>query len=400
MFSSSRKLLAVLLLLVCVVAVGRLGWFYYGGYRARKAKAAEDAERRIRDEEYIHGLLQSQDASAPTRDGQFPCVSLSLGDSSPACELEKCAGPGERSGAVDRFEADLRYGNFRVRQTDLSLNDTFDVPLTRAYNSGDYIHPNRSHAFGNNANHSFDIAPLGSRYPYFYEMLVFEDGDYLFFGRISEGTSYSDAVFQHTETSTKFYKAVTKWNGDGWTTFLADGTKMDFPEAYKSTNMAQGALIAIRDAGGNKLDLQRDEKRNLTEIRTPHGRSIRFQYDDQSRIVRAESNLDQWARYQYSDSGMLTDVFFSSGRERHYAYEGLLMTLVEDEKHNVLVRNYYRGRTLVRQEFPNNQITSYEYHWNPAGTYADAVTVKMPDGIISEVETATSVPNTVKSPPK
>ena len=105
---------------------------------------------------------------------------------------------------IDRFEVDLRYGNFLVRQTDLSLSYTFGVPLARTYNSGDYIHPNRSRAFGNNPNHSFDIAPLGSRDPYTYEMLVFEDGDYLFLDRISEGTSYADAVFQHTEKSTRF----------------------------------------------------------------------------------------------------------------------------------------------------------------------------------------------------
>jgi hypothetical protein len=143
-------------------------------------------------------------------------------DSSAEPELGKCVASRDRSGVIDRFEVDLRYGNFLVRQTDFSLSDTFDVPLARTYNSGDYIHPNRSHAFGNNTNHS-----LGSRDPYTYEMLVLEDGDSLFFDRISEGTSYVDAVFQHTETSTRFYKAVTKWNGDGWTAFLPDGTKME-----------------------------------------------------------------------------------------------------------------------------------------------------------------------------
>src|SRR5262249_3267888 len=155
--------------------------FYSEGYRAKKAEAAEDAERRRRADEYVNGLLLRQDAAAPIRDGQFSCVSVSLQDSSPVPRLGKCAAPGERSDAVDRFEIDLRYGNLRVRQTDLSLNDIFDVPLTRAYNSGDYIHSNRVHAFGNNTNHSLDIAPLGSRYPYTYEMLVFEDGDYMFF---------------------------------------------------------------------------------------------------------------------------------------------------------------------------------------------------------------------------
>lgn len=400
MAKRNRKVLTVLLLMVCIFASGRVGWFYYVGHRAKRAQAAQEAERGRLEDAVISDLLQKQDVAAPKRNGQHPCVSVTSADSSDHPELGKCAAPGDPSGAIDRFEVDLRYGNFLVRQTDLSLSDIFDVPLTRTYNSGDYVHPNRSHAFGNNTNHSFDIAPLGSRYPYTYEMLVFEDGDYLFFDRISEGTSYADAVFQHTETSTRFYKAVTKWNGNGWTTFLTDGTKMDFPEAYNATNMAQFALIAIRDAEGDKLELHRNDKRNLKEIRTPHGRTLKFQYDDQSRIVRADDDQGQWTRYQYNGAGMLTDVLFSSGHERHYSYDGMLMTLVEDEKRNALVRNWYRGRTVVRQEFPNGQIVSYEYNGNPAGTYADSVTVNQSDGTRTEVETASFVPDPVKHPPK
>jgi hypothetical protein len=169
----NRKVLIVLLLTVCIFASGRLGWFYYDGLRAKRVRAAEEAERRRRDDAFVRGLLQKEDAAAPTRDGEHPCVSVSPADSSAKLELRKCSAPGDRPGAIDRFELELRYGNLLVRQTDLSLSDIFDVPLTRTYHSGDYVHPNRSHAFGNNTNHSFDIAPLGSRYPYTYEMLVF-----------------------------------------------------------------------------------------------------------------------------------------------------------------------------------------------------------------------------------
>jgi hypothetical protein len=36
----------------------------------------------------------------------------------------------------------------------------------RGYNSGDYLFPNRVHAFGKNTNHPYDIAPVGTRFPY------------------------------------------------------------------------------------------------------------------------------------------------------------------------------------------------------------------------------------------
>jgi len=332
------------------------------------------------------------------RDGQFPCVFVTVADSGAPPQLGKCAVPTEHSGAVDRFEVDLRYGNFVARQTDLYLKDVFDVPLTRTYNSGDWIHPNRTHAFGNNTNHPFDISPLGTRNPYTYQLVVFEDGDYLFFDRVSEGTGFADAVYQHTETSTPFYKAVTKWNGNGWTTWLTDGTKIEFPEAYNSTNMAQGAPTAIGDAQGNKLELVRDGQRNLLEIRTPHGRTIKFKYDERSRIVSAEDDHGQWARYQYNGGGMLTDVVFSSGHERHYTYDGHLMTSIEDEKHNVLVRNVYRDTRLVQQDFGNGQIFSYHYSSASSGPYSDSAVVTMPNGEEAELETASSVPEFLKHP--
>ncbi len=94
-----------------------------------------------------------------------------------------------------------------LRQTDLQLRDDFDVPLTRVYNSADWLPgTNRVYAFGRNSNHPYDIAPLGTRNPYTEMMLALEDGDLLYFNRISAGTGFADAVFQHTETSTRFTK--------------------------------------------------------------------------------------------------------------------------------------------------------------------------------------------------
>ena len=55
--------------------------------------------------------------------------------------------PTTHAGAVDRFEADLRDGDFISRETDLRINDTFDVPLVRSYTSWDWVHSNSVHAF-------------------------------------------------------------------------------------------------------------------------------------------------------------------------------------------------------------------------------------------------------------
>ena len=337
--------------------------------------------------------------ATPRFDGQFPCVSISVADAGAAPVLGSCAMPATPAGPVDRFEADLRYGHFVLRQTDLYLRDVFQVPLTRTYNSGDWIHPNREHAFGRNTNHPYDIAPLGSRNPYTYQVIALEDGDYLYFDRISKGTGYADAVFRHTETSTRFYKATHQWSGAvGWKTTLADGSEIHFPESYSATNMAQGAPFEMIDSKGNKLELHRDGLRNLQEIVTPHGKRIKFTYDH-SRIVRAEDDKGHWATYAYNPDGMLTDAISSTGAARHYAYVGSLMTSVRDEKGRALVQNRYDYGVLVQQDFAGGRSYHYSYRWAPNRHYAQTATITFPDGTQKVVQVDGSVPEDIKSRP-
>jgi YD repeat-containing protein len=338
---------------------------------------------------HLHG-----DATAPQSDGTYPCVFATLSDDDvPAPALGRCAVPTTPTVSLDRFEVDLRYGGFVLRQTDLQLQDVFDVPLTRAY-SQIGMHNNPVHAFGRNSSHPYDIAPIGTRNPYTEIELVLEDGDFLYFKRISAGTGYADAVYQHTETSTRFYKATINWNGNGWTLRLTDGTEMSFPESYSAKNMAQGAVTEIRDASGSRVELQRDSRHNLKTIKTPHGHWIRFSYDDQSRITKAEDDRGNWVSYGYGadQDGMLLYAIHSSGRERHYEYQDRLMTTITNERGRVLLRNIYDSDKLVRQEYPNGDVYEYRYIWNARRTYyADKVIITLPDHTQKEVPVSESV---------
>jgi YD repeat-containing protein len=407
-----RKWLLIGLLLACLAAAARIGISSYESRKSQtaaadmaektrrlRAAAAAAAEKRFQSSETVRQLLERTDATAPRLDGEYPCVFASLEDSKPRPQLGKCALPADHSSPVDRFEADLRYGNLVVRQSDLYLSDGFDVPLTRTYNSGDYLHPNPVHAFGKLTNHPFDWSLAGTRNPYTYMFSVLEDGDFLYFPRVSEGVGYADAIYQHTETSTSFYKAVIAWNGDGWTLSRTDGSAILFPDAYNSTNTAQGAPYAMRDAKGNTLKLIRDAQRNLLEIRTQRNQSIKFKYDDQSRIVHAEDDQGHSAEYRYDANGMLMDTTFSSGHARHYSYDGDLMTAIADENQNVLVHNSYDHRWLVRQDFGNRIIYSYSYT-NSDGPYAATATVTLADGTRTTVDVASSVPEARKHLPR
>jgi len=336
-------------------------------------------------------------AAQPRFDGEFPCVFASVSTAVVVPQFGKCAMPTEHAGAIDRFEVDLRNGNFVMRQSDLYLNDVFEVPLTRSYRSHDWVSANPVHAFGRNANHPFDIAPIGTRNPYTYQMIVLEDGDFLYFDRISKGTGYADSVFQHTETSTRFYKATQRWNGSGWTTRFADGSEIRFPESYNAKNLAQGAPTEMRDAQGNRLELHRDPQRNLQKIRTPHDHWISFSYDDLSRIKQAGDDAGHWARYEYNQDGMLKSAILSSGRERHYDYNGTRMTRIADETGRVLLRNWYDSEVVIQQQFANGAVYQYAYGWAPDRYYPDKVVVTLPDSAKREVRVADSVPEFVKN---
>ncbi len=345
----------------------------------------------VHTEAVTHPEYTNAVAAAPTFDGEFPCVFASVGKGGVIPHLGKCDMPTTHTGVVDQFETDLRIGAFVLRQSDLYLNDAFEVPLTRSYNSRDWLSKNPVHSFGRNTSHPYDIAPLGSRNPYTHQMIVLEDGDFIYFDRISKGTGYADAVFQHTETSTRFYRAITSWNGNGWTTKLADGSEIRFPESYNAKNLAQGAAMEMRDAKGNRLELRRDGQRSLQEISTPHGHTIKFKYDDLSRIVKAEDDKGNWVKYAYNGDGMLESAVFSSGQMRRYDYTGPLMSVVTDEKGNVLVRNSYESGLLTRQQFSNGDTFLYGYDWASDRYFPDKVVVTLPDKTTREVRVADSV---------
>lgn len=298
---------------------------------------------------------------------------------------------------MDRFETDLRRGRFIMRQTDLSIREAgFDIPLTRTYTSDDWLPNNKSHAFGMNSNHPYDVAPLGTRNPYTEQWLVLEDGDFLYFPRISKGTGYSDAIYRQSEMGNSFYKAVQRWDGTGWLMQLQDGSTIHFPESYNAENLAQGAPTEMTDAAGNKIELVRNPRRNLQEIRGPNGASIKLTYDGHDRVVRADDDQGGWTTYAYNPSGFLTDVVHSDGTARYYFYEGGQLTFVRDEQKRLLLHNFYDGSWLSRQEYGNGDLIQYHYDLSTNRYCADRAIVTLPDGTANTIETGGSVSEVYK----
>jgi YD repeat-containing protein len=217
---------------------------------------------------------------------------------------------------VNEFRVDLHSGAFILRQTDLFVPDVIPLSLTRTFQGWNRYRM----AYGVGTNHPYDICPTGTRHPYTYMDLVLEDGAQVHFRRISEGTGYADAVFRHDDTSSEFYGAQIAWNGDDWSLSFRDGPRFLFPEAYFAKSFAQGAATEMRDSEGHRIQLRRDNARNLTQLTAPSGHTISFKYDGASRIVEANEpgNIRE---YSYNVAGYLQTVSDSSHVLYRFEYE-------------------------------------------------------------------------------
>jgi YD repeat-containing protein len=335
-------------------------------------------------------LLPFTDAP-PAWDGSYPYMVISL-----------LAGPGPGSGPVkfqasisqlqptvrhdapvNDFLVDLHTGRFILRQTDLFVPDVMPLSLTRTYVVWDY----HSRAFGVGGNHPYDICPTGTRNPYTYMDLNLEGDRWVHMRRISKGTGYADAVFRHEETASEFYGMQVAWNGNGWILTFRDGRKFYFPESYHAKNCAQGAPTEMVDAQGNRIQLKRDQVRNLQELISPSGHSIKFQYDSSDRIIEAAGDDGHIRKYSYDSGGHVETVsdgthvlyrFEYAPLIREAGYDPWLLTAVLDGDWNVLLENKYHWGRVSEQKLADREIYRYDYQLK--GRDVLQTTVTLPSG--------------------
>ncbi len=264
--------------------------------------------------------------------------------------------PGQNE--VEAFEVNLRNGLFLLAKTDLSLLGTPPIVFTRTFRASS----NWSTVWEIPAAHVYNIYPTGSRYPYTYIDLNLADGESLQYVRISPGTGYADAVYEHTSTYTALYGSQIKWNGNGWDLTLSDGTVYFFPEAYNATRPAQGALVGIRDRTGNALRLTRNPAGNLLKVISPDGRWLELDYAGNS-ITQLKDSLGRIVSYEYDTRGRLWKVTEPNGGATEYAYDdsNRLLT-VKSSAGTIVLKNEYdaRGR-ITRQILAGRNSYRFKY---------------------------------------
>jgi YD repeat-containing protein len=334
-------------------------------------------------------LLPIKDVK-PAWDGAYPFLVVRIVNSDPQhyrfeTAISRIKPTVRHETPVNEVQVDLHSGLFVLRQTDLFVPDVMPLVLTRTYRPWSFY----VRAFGVGTNHPYDICSTGTRFPYTYQDLNLEDEREIHFPRISKGTSYSDAVFRHSETSSEFFGAQNAWNGNGWTLDFRDGRRVVFPEAYHARSYAQGAPTDMSDSAGHHIHLNRDPARNLKQLVSPSGHAINLQYDGSNRIVEASDDSGNLREYGYDATGHLEIVTDGTRTLYRFRYEPLLsergydpylMTRIEDGNGKVLLRNEFADHSRVSaQKLANGQVVRYEYLFNRRHDIVET-TVTLPNG--------------------
>lgn len=253
----------------------------------------------------------------------------------------------KRRGAKDGDPVDLATGLFVYNKTDLALPGVVPITLSRTYRQQDTV----SRPFGIGMTHPYEIFLVGDYGPWTYVDLILPDGGRIHYDRISPGTNWGDAVYEHTASPTEFYKSQIKWNGNGWDLTLKNGTVFVFPESEAAPLPRYAALTGVRDRYGNVLNLTRDANKNLTRISSPSGRWMEFTYDSANRITQARDNAGRTVGYEYDSGGRMWKVTDVSGGVTEYGYDSLhRMLTVKDPRGIVYLTNEYDADDRIKKQ--------------------------------------------------
>lgn len=263
-------------------------------------------------------------------------------------------GPGNKSGGCCD-PVDLSTGLFVYTKTDLVLPDTLPLSITRTYHSQDSV----SGPFGIGSSFTHEIG-LTSKSNYQEADLNLPNGGQLHYVRISSGTGYADAIYEHTETPSIFYKSRIEWNGNGWNLTLKDGTILVFADTVR-------ALQGIRDRYGNQITITRafQPLGNITQLTSTNGRWLKLTYDASDRVTEVKDNIGRTVSYTYDASGRLWKQTDPNNGVTEYTYDSShRMLTIKDPRGNVFLTNEYDGDGRVIKQTQLN-----------TGTYQIAYTV-------------------------
>ena len=271
---------------------------------------------------------------------------------------------------MHRGHIDLATGLYIREDDDLVLAEPPSFVWRRAYLSRDRV----ARQMGIGTTHNGDWYLYGDLKKV---ELILEDGARVAFDRTSRGSSYYNAMFEHTSTPTEFYGARLGWTGRSWAIRYAGGELAIFRAC--DTPGIPCALISTRDRRGRVVRFNRDGRGILRTIDAGPQRAA-FEYDDRNRIVRAVHG-SQEAAYSYDDGGRLVRAT-AGGVTRSFRY-GSRDEMIAIEEPNRTIENTYDDNLRVISQVvrrTGHAEQAYSFAYAVHGGAVTETTVTNPNG--------------------
>ncbi|MFP8883822.1 RHS repeat-associated core domain-containing protein [Streptomyces mangrovi] len=274
----------------------------------------------------------------------------------------------------------LASGTLTDSRTDLAVADPLGpAEVTRTYWQGD----TRKRAFGTGRDLSYN-AFLHSKEYYQEVDLYLPGGKAVHYERTSDGTSFTDAVFEPTNAppGSGFHGTTIAWNNDGgWDLTFRDGSVWVFPQ--------YAPLKEIRDRHGNttKLTRRSGTKGDITRITTPGGGWITFSYDTNHRITEARDNTGRTTSYTYDSASRLKTVTDPAGGTLTYTYDGnsnRIATATDARSITHLSNTYDAKGRVKKQTLTEGAVYDFTYTEGADGQIT-ATEVTEPGGAVRKV---------------
>jgi YD repeat-containing protein len=310
--------------------------------------------------------------------GSFASGAMALARLAPGARSVSPLGLAYR--ALHKGHIDMATGLYEREDEDVVLRAAPSFILRRTYRTQD----RQSRAFGVGASHTGDWYLIGDGSTFQWAELILEDGASIHYDRVSSGTSFFNARFEHWTTPTRFYGSQLAWHGTDWIIRERDGTLLTFLSC--SPQHGPCALASIRQRDGLTIRFRRDETARLTRIDA--GRQwIAFEYGDGGRIAQARDHAGHAVAYTYDPRGRLRQALDTDGTKRTYDYDDR-DRLIRIEEPGRIVENRYDTADMCvwqRVRFPADPAHGALSEDEP---YVFTSAYKMEDGRVRYIDTS------------
>jgi hypothetical protein len=270
----------------------------------------------------------------------------------------------------------LGTGLYIREDEDLIVHGTPTVFLRRTYRSGFHV----QREFGIGTTHNGGLLLEGDAERFQWVQMGSPNGAHVRFERISSGSSYANALFEHRSSPSEWQGARLGWTGTGWAVRSQDGAVLFF-QGCGHGDAPHCWILWERDADGHRVDYTRDADGRLRRIEASPKRWIAFDYDEKDRITRAYASDGPEVRYEYDERGRLIHSRGAAGKDTFYKYTERNEMAVIDTGNAQIENTYDQAGRVIKQV---NRYT------NDDEPYTFEFAYKLADDRVVEVETKRS----------